>query len=757
MILYLIKYKQMSKQLNNLNINNGGVCYSKKNNLLINLSVVKVRILLFFMLGAQLGFTQEVTVYHTKEEYDHLKYINAFDIYKKVLDSGVKDPELFRRLAGASYFNRDFKKASEWYKKYYESSNVKPSLVDNYRYGQVLKSLDQHQLADSLLTTYYDSKGLRYIGESQVKKDEKTIDNYGVFTVTDFALNTDLSEYPVFIGRGKVYVAGQHLNAKKRSKTASDIFILDSTSNKFKPIKGDINSPFNEGPLTITNDGKTLFFTRNDYYKSRLRKNKDGIVTLNIYIASYKDGEWKNIKPFPYNHEEYSVGHPALSADNRTLFFISNKPGGKGGSDLYRVSYFEDGSFGEPKNMTVLNTVGNEMFPFIDKKTNILYFSSNEAGTMGGLDIYIAKLNNEGIYKRAYNIGEPVNSTYDDFAFMINEEGVGYFASNRVSEVGSDDIYKVQKEREFEVPEYVIIGGKVIDQKEGVPIENAGVVLYGEDNKQLGQTETGFDGYYQFAEQNIKLISYIKAHKESYQAIEKDLDSNERVVDFALKKAIPEIIGVGGQLKDKKTGEGISNGVISLLDINGDVIDSVTSDANGNYEFQNVKTNQLAFLRVEKEDYQTEEYEVDLEKIRDGEVKEDISLVKSRVALALGSDVASILNPIYFDYSESYIREDAKIELAKIVEVLKKYPKLSIKVESHTDSKGKAITNLKLSEKRARATYNYLIEQGVDPRRMIYKGYGETQLLNKCKDGKTCSEEEHQLNRRSTFKIIEIK
>ena len=195
----------------------------------------------------------------------------------------------------------------------------------------------------------------------------------------------------------------------------------------------------------ITADGMTLYFSRNNYLKERIGHNKNDVVTIDLYRAENVNGSWKKITALPFNNTEYSVGHPALSPDGKTLYFSSDKPGGKGQTDLYQVPLFDDGSFGSPKNMAALNTLGKEMFPFVDSD-GVLYFASDRQESMGGLDLFMAPLEADGSYQRVYHTGQQINSRHDDFAYTINANGIGFFGSNRQGDVSGDDIHGVDEQ-----------------------------------------------------------------------------------------------------------------------------------------------------------------------------------------------------------------------------------------------------------------------------------------------------------------------
>ena len=383
-----------------------------------------------------------------------------------------------------------------------------------------------------------------------------------------------------------------------------------------------------------------------------------------------RDGDgWKNIEELPFNSNEYSVAHPTLSVDEKKLYFASDMPGTLGLSDLFMVDINDDGTFGEPKNLGPnINTEARENFPFISYD-NELYFSSEGHVGLGGLDVFVTRLDDEK--QEIFNVGEPVNSPMDDFSFMINANTKkGYFASNRDGGKGDDDIY-----------------------------------------------------------------SFVET----------------KPIQWTCEQAIT------GVVKDDKTNAPLASAQIDLLDKDNNKIDGVFSDEQGNFKFKSVLLcNEIYFVRAAKENYNSAELLLPKQE-EEGLREVTILLEKEEVPFEIGDDLAVTLNIpiIYFDFDKSNIRPDAATELEKIVVVMKQYPTLKIDVRSHTDSRGRDAYNKKLSQRRNLSTRDYIISRGIDSGRLIGAGYGEERLVNKCSNGVKCTEEEHQLNRRSEFIVIE--
>lgn len=730
--------------------------YPNNNSNNCNLAIAFTFYVIVYLLLAPLATAQ------VKDNKDD-NVINAINIYENMLQSGVNDPNLILKVAQEYYFIEKFQEAKKWYTNYYQHPDGTPKPIDDYRYGQVLKQNNEFKKADVYLRSYYESKGMRYtplISNSNTLLN--TINNEGIYQLLPFKGNTELSEYPAFLQDEQLYVAGSNLerSKRKRSNTKDDLYLYNGGS--YTRLNAQINSSVNEGSMTISADGQFMFFSRNDYYKDRTKHNRDKEVTINIYMTELVDGDWKGLKAFPFNSDDYSIAHPSLSRNNRVLYFVSNMPGGKGGSDLYMVEYYGDGEFGEPKNLEDLNTEFDEMFPFIDKRNGDLYFSSNREESIGGLDIFISRPDSEGSYTRAYNIGAPINSTYDDFAFTINKNN-GYFSSNRENTKGMDDIFKFMSKREYNVPNYIKVNGNVLDKDSNTNVAGTKVYLYDKEGNIIERTTTDASGNFKFSEHKDSQLGHIKIVKPGYQDIERNLSAEELKNNKSLQlkttnygKIIPEKIGVNGTLLDQTTGQPIPNAKIRVLDIDNRVIAEAETDSNGDYTLGKISSKNSQFIRIEKDDYLIEEVALDLRKVDNGKLDTSLNLVKRNVSVELGNNVGDILNPIYFDYGKSDITEASKIELEKVVAVLNKFPSISMQIEAHTDSQGSDKTNYRLSSSRAKSTYDYLIYRNIDASRISYKGYGERQILNKCKNGVKCSEAEHQINRRSVFKIVKV-
>lgn len=697
------------------------------------------------------------------------EYIDAIEIYEKVIEEGrIEDPALFIKIARAYYFNGNYESANKWFDKYYNSYEVQPLPIYNYWYGQTLKALENYEKADSLLGPFYENKGERYVyTDNKSSFIKENLDRYDMLS---FDHNTESSDYSAFLQQDRLYFIASAVKGEKSRKTdvtTTDVFFTDDTIKQKEQPDGELNSEFNEGSLVVTKDGNTMYFTRNAFLNNKYKKSKRGedrVVSLNIYRAELIGGKWQNIKPSGINSPNYSVGHPALSPDEKTLYFSSDMPGGKGGPDLYSVPVKSNGSLGKPVNLEAINTLGKEMFPFVDGSTGILYFSSDRPSSLGGMDVFTAELEEDGTYQKAYNIGKTINSSYDDFGYMINKSSKGYFSSNRGGDVVKDDIYSFFEKQPFPFPIMLSIAGVTTDIETNEIVTGVSISLVDVDGKVLETVLSDAEGKYTFTKANVATVAFVRIEKNGYLTSEislepKKLAKKNPSLDIRLvpvEAGLSEMISITGKITDATVSSldaGLPAAAVTFYDINGATLATVKTDKDGNYNLDAVNRRAVAFMRVEKQGYLIEEVLVNGNKVKGDSIQENVTLSTSQIAKEEGADISSILNTIYFDSGKSVIREDAKIELEKIVQVLNQYEDINILIGSHTDSRSSSNFNLKLSQQRAKATYNYLISRGLEASRLSHKGFGETQLINKCSDGVSCTDEENQLNRRSTFTI----
>jgi len=609
--------------------------------------------------------------------FNNFSFVKAAKLYKELVQNNYNRNYATRKLADSYAFLRDPRNASRYYKSVVKQKDVPVEYY--YKYAQSLRGMKKYDESQIWIKRYKDSGGVA--DTNDFSKNINFITSvFGAkqqYFLDRVRFNSKYSDFGAFEHDGKVYFASARDEgvAVKRlygwdEQPFLDIYVAKAGSRRnvdyTAKVKGDVNSIYHDGPVTITKDGKTMYFSRNNFKDNIELKDKNGLTNMKIYRATFVDSIWTNIKDLPINGDEFSTQHAALNTDETKLYFSSDRPGTYGGSDIWSVDIAADGSLGVIENLgNIINTKSSEGFPFINNE-GVLFFSSDGHTGLGLLDIYatIKDEEDEENIIDVINLGVPVNSNKDDFAFSMNRNGVtGYFASNRQGGRGSDDIYAFHREPVLHVE------GVVTDAINTSPISKAKITLFDENDNQVAYMETDENGYYQInidRNKNYKIVANQNKYIEDYR----DFDS------------------------------------------------------------KNIQT--------------------------------ELTSIKANLLLNPVQDVVKLaeidLNTIYFNFDSFSIRDDAALQLDKIVNLMQnEYPEMVIRIESHTDSKGEVDYNDKLSTNRAKSTYKYLISKGIDPIRITeHQGFGERRLTNGCEDGVDCSEEQHQLNRRTQFIVVQM-
>ena len=435
--------------------------------------------------------------------------------------------------------------------------------------------------------------------------------------------------------------------------------------------------------------------------------------------------------------------------------------GGFGGMDIYYTKK-EGDVWGTPVNLgATVNTAGTEVFPFI-AANGLLYFSSNGHDGIGGLDVYEAKFRDDkaGI---AYNMGEPVNSINDDFGvFLAEDNKTGYLSSNRKNGGMDDDIYNFQILSEVKRGKEILIITK--DKDNGDIIANTKIAINNDTiiTNEKGEITTTIE-----EDVNYKLV----VDKVDYFKVEDSVSTKTSIEDAFTKELKLEKdpnLSLLAFITDAKTNLALDGVKITINELPSKLeFDKYTTEATGEYR-KPIKGKKIGdklryFISLEKDGYLTKTTTFVYEIKAPGEIKVNESINLSLGKVEVGMDLSKMIDmkPIYFDLGKSFIPKDASIELDKIVKVMNEYPNMSIELGSHTDCRGSAPSNVKLSSARAKSSADYIIKKGINKTRIVRKGYGETKLLTGCIcEGNvkpTCSEDEHTKNRRTEFVITKLK
>ncbi|WP_298520711.1 OmpA family protein [uncultured Kordia sp.] len=491
---------------------------------------------------------QEKNIKKGNNQYDNYAFIDAREAYLKVAEEGYQSVELLARLGDSYYFTADYANAAKWYGALYNfSEDIDSEYL--YRYALSLKSTEQYATSDAIMEKFYERKGEDFRGKLFVNERnylQEIEQQSGRFKLEKTIFNSDLSDFAPSFYQNRLVFASNRSNrgATKRIHDWNEQPFLDlyqvnivseDEANTVEKMSRDINSKYHESTAVYTKDGNTLYFTRNNYTNKEYKEDDQGTNKLKLYRATRENDKW-NVEELPFNSDQYSVAHPALSADEKTLYFASDKPGGKGQSDLYKVA-IKGTEFGEPENLgDTINTEGRETFPFISKD-NKLYFSSDGHVGLGGLDVFVSDIDRANDFREVFNLGRPINSPEDDFTFIINETtGSGYFASNREGGMGDDDIYSFTRTQKIISKCSQKLEGIVLDEQTNNPIPNAKVVLLDGDTNVLAQTFAKDDGSFEFP-LDCNTQYAIRAAKENYTTAEKTFGTTNEL-NKTIKKTL---------------------------------------------------------------------------------------------------------------------------------------------------------------------------------------------------------------------------
>jgi outer membrane protein OmpA-like peptidoglycan-associated protein len=625
--------------------------------------------------------------------FDKMWYAEAAALYEQALNKGDKNYsyEIIQRAADSYYFNTNMEKAYEWYDVLYTKYGKDMSADNVFKYAHSLKGTGKYGRSKKLMRLYQkkiDNGGLSELDSEVTLPNEMVLDNIlnsnkEDYEIRNLAINTEYSDFsPMFLDSSQVVFASakdsSFLNTRRykwNNQPYLDLYVAkvnEETQDLKDAIKFSkkVNTKYHEASVSFSPDNKTMYFTRNNYGK-KLRRDKNGVNNLKIYMSQKIDDEWTEAVEVPFNSDDYSTGHPALSPDGKQMYFVSDMPGSIGQTDIFVVDVLGNNAFSEPRNLGPdINTERKEMFPFINDKK--LYFSSDGHTGLGGLDVYeVAYTEEEGFAKEVKNLGQPINSNKDDFSYIVNEENQkGFFASNRAEGKGDDDIYSFKRLVVEEIPE----------------IKNA----------------------------------------------------------------------IAGVVTELITGDIMPKSLVELLDENGIKLKEMVTDDDGSFVFEDLEADKKYTIKATKDTYF--ENTQDVTTVENDTVNVAVEMKRLKEMIAIEDGIKKLKTEmIFFDFDKSYIRNDASKELDKLVEVMTEYPNMVIKIESHTDSRGKKAYNKYLSDKRAKSTRAYIISKGIAPERIESAiGYGEEQLINGCDGTVACTEQEHYLNRRSEFIITSM-
>lgn len=588
--------------------------------------------------------------------YQKFEFVNAIIEYQKLVDNGKADNYVFKQLADCNYNIFNSTEAIKWYSKAILSSQDSEIY---FRYAQMLKSNGKYedyfiQMKKFGSLVPNDSRAISF------KENPNYIPRLAQgerYVVNPLDINSNKSDFGAVLYDTNLYFTSARNDSRKKygwngepfldvyTSTMTDLGIFSEPN-----LLNSINHKLHDGPVTISTDGNTMYFSSDSFREGLFEKDKQNHLKLgrnNLYVASKVDNDWANIKPLPFNSKDFSLSNPSLSRDGKTLYFSSNMPGSIGGVDIWKVS-INGNVFGKPENLGPrVNTVGNDSFPFIADDNVTLYFASSGKLGLGGLDIFQIDLDKGN---EAVNMGKPLNTEKDDFGFTLNKGfNIGFLSSNRN---GNDDIFLATPICSVDL---LVV---VTNAKNGMLLAEAKVAILDEKNNIIEIQNSNEMGEVRFKTE-CDTPYHLKVTKELFVGN-----------DFVVEKSKGPSIRIPAPLEPLET-------IITPTEI--------------------------------------------------------------------------VLNPIYFEFDKHNVTQQGAFELDKLVQVMKSNEKLILFVKSHTDSRGSSNYNFSLSDRRAKATVQYLISQGISRERITGQGFGENEPKVICE---SCSEVEFSQNRRSEFLIV---
>jgi outer membrane protein OmpA-like peptidoglycan-associated protein len=580
-------------------------------------------------------------------------------------------------------------------------------------------------------------------------------------------INTSLSDFsPMFYRKGITYVTtsqrrtGTGYDLKSSNYNSfTDVYVAEKTSGellrKTRKLLKDIDQRYMQGPMSFSKDFGVMYLTKTNTNVTNSIDNKT--FNLKIFRVNYKNDidNWSEISEVKLIKDQkldnYSYVHPAFSYDDQNLIFASNMPGGYGGTDLWMVKRVGL-EWGTPENLgSNINTAGEEKFPYLSKD-GTLYFASDGHPGLGGLDIFKSSVENN-LFSVPENLGNPFNSKDDDFGYIIDSDNKeGYFTSNRAGGIGEDDIYHWKN-----IDLKLTI--KVISKKTNEPIENA--IISGDCIKDNVSNITDTKGIYKsdFKQSKVCTLTISKPGFLDKTLIINKLNDS-KIINVDLEDDLVPTMKLQVLVLDKNTKQPISdvNVIVKQTSTNDEV--GANTDKKGILKAGGIVSNQIYNITASKKNEDGSIYLSNLVTLNTNN-----KIPPDTLTLTIYLDKAEIgkiykIENIYFDVSKWNIKSDAAIELKKIVKMLSENPLMEIEIGSHTDCRYSAASNEVLSNKRAASTVEYLVSKGIRRDRLKFKGYGETMPVNNCNcEGavkSTCSDYEHQQNRRTEFKILKF-
>ncbi len=715
------------------------------------------RYLLILILGGNFicAKAQYNLVQTADQEAEVKNYTKAIQLYQKAIKDNVnsRNASVLRKIGDCFNAVNQFQAALGYYTKYLELEEnfVEKEFRMNYS-EMLLKS----GLVDRALKGFSEL-ALEFPEDTEVKRmilccefalSELNKTNLPPISNQEL-INSSESEFGLGFFNNELVFSSQRLTNDyssihgRTNQGYSDLYSahFDTVYNMYtspERLRGHINTQlFNEGTFSYNTKYNTAYF-------SQCEKDPE---LCRILKSTYEKNKWQTPEVVTVGDEKYNYAHPCLTADGKTMYFVSDMPGGFGGKDIWKASVLRGGKLGTPVHLgEEINTPKDEMFPAIIADSILLFASEGHIG-MGGLDIFYSKISGD-IYDQPKNLGAPINSSSDDFSILLNRDlKGGYFCSNRNDESNSDDIYAF-----YHNIFLTDISGQIVDSIAALPLADVKIVYSTNGiNKKIVYSDS--KGY--FTVPNTAHASCSEKHELSLTKtgfLTKKLTvpcSAEKSYLITMSDNSGEH-SLAGIVSDKSSLDKIEGVKITIKSLKG-ITDSTYTKADGSYFFEHIPSNDYLIVRASKIDY-LKDSKTFISPENTGKVvmstKTNFDTNFELYPILL--EVEFTINDIYYEFDSANLLSESKSSLHKLVNLLDENPQLQIKINSHTDSRGTNSYNLDLSNRRGASVVSYLIQAGISPRRLISQGFGESQLaiVN------AATEEEHQKNRRTTFEII---
>lgn len=686
-----------------------------------------------------------------EEMYANLAYRNALGLYLAVVDKDSSNVVARQRVADCYFRLGEMAQAEQWYSSLAARADVPP--LTKYQYAQVLAIQGKYALAQKWFSSYAAISGdkraaskiefLQHLGYYQ--RDSL------LYTIKNEPYNSDQSDFaPQYYDDGVVFVSARDRDLFIKHQSTSALNEKESMLNVFFAPKlaagerdailfnnRDLNSTFHDGPIVFYDGNKRVAFSRNNLVAGKPVLNS-GKVNLKLYFGELDAAKaTKKVEPFDFNNDAFSIAHPSVTDDGRTLYFASNQPGGYGGVDLYR-SVSINGKWTTPVNLGPnVNTMGDEFYPFLSNDST-LYFSSTGHGGLGGLDVYLCHLRN-GVWSNPENPGAPLNSSADDFSLVMNPNGrEGMFSSNRPGGIGYDDIYS------FKVNSFSLVGRTVDRNNPAVAVSGATVTVADNAGQWTRTAVADADGYFYMDlafDKSVRLF----AEKSGYTCIDTMSYSTQTRTMGRDSITLPlwrHTLFAKGIVYSNESQDKLPDVTVTIKNISDNMVDSVITAPGGAYNFM-LKPNKKYLISATKDGFIPREFELNTAGIMSGDLVNDMLLEeKFQEKVVVG-----------FDFEKWDIKPESQPLLDVVARDMKRNKNTHLHISAYADSQGTHEFNLELSNKRAGELVRFLQSRGIDRARITAIGFGEELILNQCSNGVVCPDEEHAKNRRAELKV----